>query len=481
MRVGPGRTSRLSPEPFTWVSEEAAEVTNWPPVAAANRVLEYGMRSAARVIVRSELFLINLASGLMILLVRLADVTALRVAVGLPFLLFFPGYALTAALFPKERDIALRERIALSVGLSAMLTPAVGLVLTHFWGIRLYPVLVSLAILVAALSAVAWWRRWTHLEEDEPDSGPARSPGGVRPGNPLEWMATAVLGLAVVGAVGVMAYAFASPERGERFSEFYLAGPGSHPGAAVAGDNITVSLGIVNREEGAMRYRVQALAGGPPLMVAGPINLDQGEVWEGEVVLPAGAASARTALTEAVTPPADDAGAAVGVLRVETAAGFEPGDHLLVGGEAGVVESVEEDAIVLAYGLRQEHPPGAEVAEVQKVELRLFKSPGLGDEETSLALWVGKEGLAATVYHLGAAPASYRIDVLVSVDGGEPVAGSAAGPPAQVAGEAWAAEIGFPFSEMNDVRFALYRDDALLFEKLEPRPYPSLHRWVVVR
>ena len=439
------------------------------------------MRTAGRVFFRSELLLINVCSLLLVLFVSLVDVQALRVVLGLPFMLFFPGYALVAALFPKRSDLGWRERIALSVGASVLVTPGVGLILTHFWGIRLYPILVSLTILIAVLSVAAWYRRWRCAEEDRLTIVLSLRPYGHGPQKALDGIMSLAVALAVIGAIGVMAWAFASPEQGERFTEFYMVGAESLPGEATVGQNMTVTLGIVNQEGEAMSYSVEVLAAGHRLTQAGPIPVDRGGSWEGEVGFAPIEASGRTRLTEAVTVPAGEVAGEAGTIMVETTAGLESGDHLMIGQEAAVAESIEGNAINLAAGLKQYHAPGTEVVEVQKVEFRLFKNWGLGDGETYLALWVGEERLAATVRYQGDGQASYWIHVRVSGNQGEePVTRSVGGPPEQAAGDAWTAEIDYPFSEINEVRFALYEDDALLYETLESEPYPALHLWVVV-
>ena len=62
----------------------------------------------------------------------------LRIILGIPFLLFFPGYALAAALFTKGRGMDAVERVALSFGLSIAVVPLIGLILKYTpWGIRL--------------------------------------------------------------------------------------------------------------------------------------------------------------------------------------------------------------------------------------------------------------------------------------------------------------------------------------------------------
>jgi uncharacterized membrane protein len=69
----------------------------------------------------------------------------LRIIIGLPFVLFFPGYALVAALFPKKGDLGSIERVAFSFGLSIAVTVLVGLILNCTpWGISLYPILLAL-------------------------------------------------------------------------------------------------------------------------------------------------------------------------------------------------------------------------------------------------------------------------------------------------------------------------------------------------
>ncbi|MGB3943467.1 MAG: DUF1616 domain-containing protein, partial [Methanothrix sp.] len=59
-----------------------------------------------------------------------------RVPVGLVMVLFLPGYALIAALFPRDDDLDGIERVALSFGLSIAVVPLIGLGLNYTpWGI----------------------------------------------------------------------------------------------------------------------------------------------------------------------------------------------------------------------------------------------------------------------------------------------------------------------------------------------------------
>ena len=83
----------------------------------------------------------------------------LRVIIGIPFALFFPGYALMTALFPKK-GMGGVERVALSLGLSIAVVPLIGLILNYtLWGIRLESILYSTASFIFIMSIVAWVRR----------------------------------------------------------------------------------------------------------------------------------------------------------------------------------------------------------------------------------------------------------------------------------------------------------------------------------
>ena len=108
----------------------------------------------------SDLWLIDIVTILLIVVIAFFPSTIARVILGLPFLLFFPGYNLMAALFPKKGSLSGVERVALSFGISIAVVPLIGLILNYTpWGIRLHPILISLAVFILATSGVAWYRR----------------------------------------------------------------------------------------------------------------------------------------------------------------------------------------------------------------------------------------------------------------------------------------------------------------------------------
>ena len=213
-----------------------------------------------------DLILIVIAN-LALLPAALFTTGPLRIVLGLPFLLFSPGYALIAALFPKKGSLDGIERIALSFGLSIAVVPLIGLILNYTpWGIRLHPILASITAFVLAMCGIAWYRR-KGLPEHE------RFRVSFKIGRPswegqsrVDRALSVILVAAIVGAVGTLVYVIATPKVGERFTEFYILGTEGraegYPKELSLGERGEVILGIVNHEQEEMSYRVEVVADG---------------------------------------------------------------------------------------------------------------------------------------------------------------------------------------------------------------------------
>ena len=107
-----------------------------------------------------DLVVVNLLSASLVAVITFFPDSPARIILGLPFILFFQGYALICALFPGKEDLDWFERLALSMGLSIAVTPLMGLALNYTpFGVRLYPVTFSLFLFMLLMSAVAMYRR----------------------------------------------------------------------------------------------------------------------------------------------------------------------------------------------------------------------------------------------------------------------------------------------------------------------------------
>ncbi|MCL0102762.1 DUF1616 domain-containing protein [Dehalococcoidia bacterium] len=239
-----------------------------------------------RIKIQNELLAINILSVVLILTISFFPIQALRIILGLPFILFFPGYTLIAALFPKKSGLDAIERVALSFGLSIAVVPLIGLVLNYTpWGIRLYPILVSLTVFIAAMSAIAWYRRHGLPEQEKLNL--ILNLSLPRQESRLDRALSIVLILAIVGAIGTLGYVIASPRVGERFTEFYILGlegkAEGYPTELTVGEEGRVILGITNREHEIMGYEVKIKIDGVLQQRIGPVELEHEESWREQV------------------------------------------------------------------------------------------------------------------------------------------------------------------------------------------------------
>ncbi len=102
-----------------------------------------------------------------VLISPLNEISPIRIILGLPLVLFLPGYSLIATLFPRKDDLDGIERIALSFGLSIAISPLLGLALNYTpFGIRLTPILTVLSLFTVSFAIGAYVRKSRILEED---------------------------------------------------------------------------------------------------------------------------------------------------------------------------------------------------------------------------------------------------------------------------------------------------------------------------
>jgi len=112
-----------------------------------------------RIRIRNGLLPLNLLTIILVLVIFFLPSGVVQIVLGTPFVLFFPGYALMAALFPKREGISGIARVALSFGMSLAVVPLIGLILNYTpWGIRLESILYSTASFIFITSIVAWIR-----------------------------------------------------------------------------------------------------------------------------------------------------------------------------------------------------------------------------------------------------------------------------------------------------------------------------------
>lgn len=214
----------------------------------------------------------------------------LRIILGLPFVLFFPGYTLMAALFPRRTDLDPIERIALSLGLSIAIVPLIGLALNYSpWGIRLDPILAALTLFILLTTAVAAYRR-RELPADETfaiEIG-TQLPKWSESRLPDRFLAVG-LGASLI-ALGVTGYFVAtSSGSSESFTEFYILGPGGlaedYPSVITLGDAADVIVGVINQEGEDTTYQFEVRIDGDVTDEPESVHVAKGDTWEDRITI----------------------------------------------------------------------------------------------------------------------------------------------------------------------------------------------------
>ncbi len=236
-----------------------------------------------------DLLLVVVASVVLVPLAFFWGGNEASLVLGLVFALFSPGYSLVAAVFPRRDDLDIARRLALGFSLSIVVVVLVGFILNYTpWGIRLYPVLISLLVFIVAASAVAYYRRH-RLSAEERFEPRFRFPLSEFRSRQHLWdrLLLALLVLVIVGAIGTLVYIGRPPAIEQTFTEFYMLGPegkaADYPDVINLGEKATVTLGIVNHEQATTGYYIRVVIGGQGVGQVGTITLASGEGWQQRV------------------------------------------------------------------------------------------------------------------------------------------------------------------------------------------------------
>lgn len=221
------------------------------------------------------------------------DNTPVRTILGIPAVLFLPGYALIAALFPGKKDLDTIERIALSFGLSIAIVPLIGLALNFTpWGIRLVPIIISLTIFILVMTFIAHLRRLKLPENMRFEVRfkemyhSLKTEIFVKPENRIDRILTVILVISIVVSLITLVYVIVTPKQGEKFTEFYILGPGGkaegYPTDLALGKTSAVIVGIVNHEYEPVNYTLQVKIN-EDILKEQQIQTAHNQTWEQQV------------------------------------------------------------------------------------------------------------------------------------------------------------------------------------------------------
>lgn len=227
-------------------------------------------------------------AGLVILtdifvLIPVLNESFIRTALSFALMIFLPGYALIAMLFPDKTGLESMERIALSIGLSVAVVSLLGLGLNFTsWGITEVPLLLSISIFTLLLSVLAGLRRKKLPESRAFDASFRNSALNLmneavgKPESKIESILKLFLVISLLCLAGTYGYVtFLHSHTGEPFTDFYILGPqktaDNYKTEYVNGENGTYIIGIKNNEYRTMTYSMEVRLGNQSLPL--PANL----------------------------------------------------------------------------------------------------------------------------------------------------------------------------------------------------------------
>ncbi|MFH0769211.1 MAG: DUF1616 domain-containing protein [Chloroflexota bacterium] len=242
--------------------------------------------------IEPDLLLIDILTLLLALTVLTLPVPWLRITLGFPFILFFPGYVLAAILFPRKDNLGYIPRIALSLGLSITITVFIGLILNFTpYGIALYPILLAVSLFVLFGSGFAWYARG-RIDQVERSSVSLRLflhslVDSWRTAGKQYHSLIIILLCVILGGIGAFGYIMTKSPVAQPFTEFYILGiegkAENYPQTLHPEEEGRVIVGIVNHEHEPINYQLEVVAGDNKLYEMPPISLEPDEEWQGVV------------------------------------------------------------------------------------------------------------------------------------------------------------------------------------------------------
>ena len=223
---------------------------------------------------------INLLAMVLVPLVVLTT-GPVRIVLGIIFVIFFPGYTLMAALFPRKDKPDVVGRVALSFVLSIALISLIALALNYTsWGIRTNPIVVGIAVFSSITSLIAIYRQ-TRLPEDQRLVFPLHTKlPKWKSKSTLDKVLMVVLTITILAGIGGLSYMFSNPRVQEKFTEFYFSGQGDYHPKLTLGENESVTVGIINHEGQILNYHIVVDIDGKEVQQTDPISLAKEEKWE---------------------------------------------------------------------------------------------------------------------------------------------------------------------------------------------------------
>jgi len=235
-----------------------------------------------------DIFLCLVYSLLLIPVILLDINDLLRMVLGLPFLLFIPGYLFLLSVAPNHSarsEIEAIHKIAISIGLSIALVSLDGILLFYSpLGFNLLSIVVSLFLIVLVCGLVAIYRR-RKLQKQNQFALSLNVPTFASKSK-IDKILIFILVLAVMLTVFTAVLISFLPTKQESFTEFYILGASGktilYPKNLTKGQLSNITIGLVNQEHKTVDYTIEIWLVNQTLMydnMTKTMNTTYHEMW----------------------------------------------------------------------------------------------------------------------------------------------------------------------------------------------------------
>jgi uncharacterized membrane protein len=191
-----------------------------------------------------------------------SNVSVFRQILSIIIVIFNPGYALTAALFPRKRDVSNIERVTLAFGLSIATVPLLAFILAYSGPIALGSIVGVLTLVIISCSIIGLLRRRNVAPKDR---------------FTVEWsgfryvtllfpqeqsrrdrILSILLVVSLLLSVSVVVYAVITPVQSDTYTEFYILNSngkaGDYPTQFSLANATPIIVRVVNHEGRTVTY-----------------------------------------------------------------------------------------------------------------------------------------------------------------------------------------------------------------------------------
>lgn len=231
--------------------------------------------------------------------------SVLRQILSILIVIFNPGYAVTAALFPGKHDVSNIERITLAFGVSIAIVPLLAFILAYSSPLALGSTVGVLTLVITTCAIIGLLRRLSLGTEDRftVEWSGFRYATRLFPQelSQRDRILSILLVVSLLLSMSVVVYAVITPVQSDRYTEFYILNSngkaGDYPTQFSFSNGTPLRVGVVNHEGHSVTYDLvitQNESSQLKTLHSEQFTVNDNDQWEKTILLRPGAGGVNT-------------------------------------------------------------------------------------------------------------------------------------------------------------------------------------------